>query len=118
MRLALVIANPIAANRKPKPIALLLPSATVGRPFRAGVSRHKFRLFNDVRLLRATKRTRICVVSAAWLTRDGQEVEYQQRDPDIDGRVGDIKDEKVTAKGMQIEIVNDRSMRKAINGVA
>jgi hypothetical protein len=58
------------------------------------------------------------VVSAVWCARDRQQVENQQHDPDIYGRVGDIKDKIVTAKRMKIEIINDGAMNNAINRVA
>ena len=51
-------------------------------------------------------------------SRGEQEIENQQRDPDVDRGVRDVEDEKMTAKRMQIEIVNDRSMRESIDGVA
>ena len=53
-----------------------------------------------------------------WRARNEQQVENQQHDPDVNGRVSEIEDEEVTPKGMQIEIVNHRSMRKAINRIA
>jgi hypothetical protein len=56
--------------------------------------------------------------SALWRAWDKQQVENQQRDPNVDRRVGNIKDEKVTAKRVQIEIVEDRSMRKTIDRIA
>jgi hypothetical protein len=50
--------------------------------------------------------------------RDEEQVENQQRHPDIDRCVSDIKDEEVTPESMQIEIIDDGSMRNAINRIA
>ena len=47
-----------------------------------------------------------------------QQVENQKRDPDVNGGIGDIEDEKVPSKRVQIEIIDDGAMRKPINGIA
>ena len=47
-----------------------------------------------------------------------KQVENQQRDPEIDRRVGDIEDEEVTAERVQVEIVDHRPVHKAVDRVA
>jgi hypothetical protein len=49
---------------------------------------------------------------------DWRQAENQQRDPDVDGCVSDIEDEKMTAQRMQIEIVDDSAVRNAIDRIA
>ena len=50
--------------------------------------------------------------------RGQQQVKNQERDPDVDGGVSDIEDEKVPSKSVQIEIVDDGPVRNPIDCVA
>ena len=62
---------------------------------------------------------RISLASAGWGARDRQQqVEDQQRDAEIDRRVGEVEDEEVAAEGVQVEKVDDRAVDQAIVAVA
>ena len=61
---------------------------------------------------------RIPLVSAVWRARNGQKIDNQQRDADVDRRIGEIEDEKMPAKGVKIEKVHDGAMNNAVERVA
>jgi hypothetical protein len=47
-----------------------------------------------------------------------QQIENQERDPDVYGCISDIEDEKVPSKGVQIKIIDDGAVRNPINCIA
>ena len=62
---------------------------------------------------------RISLASAGWRARDRQQqVDHQQHNPDVNGRIGEVEYKKVAAEGMQIKIVNDGAMNNAVDRIA
>ena len=62
---------------------------------------------------------RISLASAGWRARDRQQqVDHQQHNPDVNGRIGEVEDKKVAPEGMQIKVINDSAMNNAVDRVA
>ena len=62
---------------------------------------------------------RISLASAGWRARDRQQqVDHQQHNPDVNGRIGEVEYKKVAAEGMQIKIINDGAMNNAVDRIA
>ena len=57
-------------------------------------------------------------LTAIWRVGGKQKIDYQQHDADVNCRIGDIKNKEVTAKRMQIEIINDGAMNNPVDRIA
>jgi hypothetical protein len=58
------------------------------------------------------------LISAIWRVGGKQKIDNQQHNADVNGRIGDIKNKEVTAKRMQIEIINDGAVNNPVDRIA
>jgi hypothetical protein len=111
---------------EPRPTA-----AAAGKRVEASLPR-KFRLFHDVdptvlrrrdpagsRARRShTLHPRRRRFAAPGCARAEHDVQDQQRNADVDRRIGEIEDEEVPIEQVQVEIIDDRAMRQSVERVA